>query len=162
MVPKPEFRPLLAPGLVQYAPADLRELTVTAFPESTTREALWQSLDKLISELRDFRLLPARLWIDGSYLTEKVDPDDIDLCIEIEADRINTAPPQSAAFLMRLANHELHPAPRKLHTFIIPSAPVGHPDRINYLALCKQWEHDFGIALVSGVKKGIALLEVQR
>lgn len=114
----------------------------------------------LKSELRSHGLLPARLWIDGSFLTEKIDPDDIDLCIEIEADRINTAPQRSQDFLFRLANHDLHTAPRKLHTFLIPSAPAGHPDRMNYLAIAKRWEHDFGTALVSREKKGIAVLEV--
>lgn len=162
MLPKPEFPPLLAPGLVVHTRAELRALTVEAFPASTTRDALWQSLDLLVAELRSHQLLPARLWLDGSFLTEKIDPDDIDLCIEIEADRMNAAPPPSAKFLHQLADHELRLAPRKLHTFLIPSAPAGHPDRINYLALCKRWERDFGIALVSRVKKGIALLEVLR
>lgn len=160
MLPKPECAPLLAPGLIIHTPSELQTIAVDAFPTSQTRAPLWQSLNILISELRAHNLLPAKLWIDGSFLTQKVDPDDIDLCIEIDVERMNLAPPPSALFLNQLANHELHAEPRKLHTFLIPSAQTGHPDRINYLALARRWEYDFGTALVSRTKKGIALLEV--
>lgn len=162
MLPKPEFPPLLAPGLIPHSRAELESLKVGMFPASTTRAALWDSLNLLITELRAYKLLPAKLWLDGSFLTHKIDPDDIDLCIEIEADMMNSCAPPSAVFLNRLAAHGLHDAPRKLHTFLIPSAPVGHPDRINYLALCKRWGNDFGKALVSREAKGIALLEIDR
>ena len=162
MLPKPEFPPLLAHGLAAHSLAELELLTVGNFPASTTRAALWESLILLITELRVYKLLPAKLWIDGSFLTSKIDPDDIDLCVEIEADRMNLCAPPSALFLTRLADHDLHAAPRKLHTFLIPSAGVGHPDRINYLALCKRWANDFGKALISREAKGIALLEIER
>ncbi len=162
MLPKPEFRPLLAPGLIPHSGDELRVLTVDGFPASSTRKALWDSLQLLVSELRGHNLLPAKLWLDGSFLTEKIDPDDLDLCVEIEVDRINSATPTAVDFLRRLSNHELHGDPRKLHTFLIPSAPVGHPDRMNYLATCSHWERDFGVALISKERKGIALMEVQK
>ena len=160
VAPKPEFPPLLPHGLVPHSLPELEQLTVACFPASQTRPALWQSY-LLITELRTYKLLPSKLWIDGSFLTHKVDPDDIDLCIEIDVDKINSCSEQSIAFLVQLTEHELHQPPRKLHTFIIPSANPGHPDRINYLALCKRWGNDFGKALVSREPKGIAILEIR-
>lgn len=162
MLPKPEFPPLLAPGLITHSADELQTLTVGGFPASSTRKALWESFHLLLAELRNHGLLPAKLWLDGSFLTAKIEPDDIDLCIEIDADRMNSASPEAVKFLTGLAEHALHDAPRKLHTFLIPSAPAGHPDRMNYLALCKSWERDLGTALISKEQKGIALMEVPK
>lgn len=141
---------------------ELREIAVLKFTESSTRQMLIGSLEMLIQELSNFGLLPAKFWIDGSFLTEKIDPDDIDLVIEIDSDRINSASQRAQEFLSKLGRQELHGSGRKLHTFLMFSAPPGHPDRQNYLSLKKQWREDFGRAFVSKEPKGIAILELKR
>lgn len=79
--------------------AALRTLLVDGFPLSTRRERLWKNLEWFVGELRRLRL-NCRLWLDGSYLTEKIDPDDIDLIVELDYDFTNSLSAEQHAFLL--------------------------------------------------------------
>jgi hypothetical protein len=160
VLPKPEFPPLLQPGVLRYSLSSLKLLTVEAFPDSARRAALWESLCDFVDELRLHDLVPASILIDGSFLTEKLNPDDIDLCVEIPVQLINGATGRTKSFLDRIKHKDLLGEPRNLDTFVNASADIGHPDRINYLAVRRHWEEDFGTALISGEEKGIVELEI--
>jgi len=64
-------------------PADLAEVRAAYvdspdFAASTTRQEIWTHFESATAELR--RIVPvAHVWIAGSFLTNKPDPDDIDL-----------------------------------------------------------------------------------
>jgi len=51
----------------------LRELCVTPFPLSNTRPAIMAGLEQLLQDLINYGI-SADVWIDGSFLTEKIDP----------------------------------------------------------------------------------------
>ena len=115
---------------------------------------LWDSLKLLTDELKALSL-KCKLWVDGSFLTEKIDPDDVDLVIEIDIDHLNAATPAAHAFINRLINLELHLEPRKLHTFLIYTAPIGHVEYANGVMLKARWQKDFGFSLKKKTPKGI-------
>lgn len=70
--------PLLPPGRHVMRMDDLHKLAVLNFPTSATRSVLFQELSRLHSDLEAANVV-CELWIDGSFLTEKIDPNDIDL-----------------------------------------------------------------------------------
>ena len=77
--------PLLAPGRHYMTLTELRRATVDAFPDSTRRPMLFAELARLHSDLIGAGAI-CELWIDGSYLTAKPEPDDIDLCFSAFSD----------------------------------------------------------------------------
>jgi hypothetical protein len=158
--PKPEFPPLLPAGLHPLSEADLETLTVTNFKASTRRPKLWRSLMRFCEELRDLGIAPCRLWLNGSFLTEKVEPDDIDLIVEVGDAIYSGLGIDALMFIDSLAAQPFKPEPRKLNTFFLLDCTAVHPEYTMYYLIRKAWERDFGHALLSKRPKGIAILEV--
>lgn len=140
--------------------SDLFDLTVARFKTSTRRPELWASLMQFCEELRDAGLIPCRLWIDGSFLTEKVDPDDIDLVVEASHSILDKLAMLGEPILQTINQQELHAEPRSLHTFLLATYPVMHREFRIGLEAWKYWVGAFGFALISRQPKGIAVLEV--
>lgn len=74
---KPDFPALLAPGLHTLTLPELRTLAVAPFPLDPRRQDLFNKLSTWVAAVRsaDARGI---LWLDGSSLTRKPGPDDID------------------------------------------------------------------------------------
>lgn len=79
-MPKEDFPALLEPGIHQIDLAQLFTLGVDAFPDSPQRQQLYANLSTWIGSLSASGL-SGRLWIDGSFLTRKPEPSDIDFVL---------------------------------------------------------------------------------
>lgn len=77
--------PLLSPGRHFFDLADVERLCVAPFTNSTTRRSLYQKLEELVQELLR-RKVVCDLMIDGSFLTRKLNPKDIDVAVHIQND----------------------------------------------------------------------------
>lgn len=157
--PKPEFPPLLPPGLHVIPEAALYTLTVESFATSTRRQPLWDSLMEFCEDLRNDGMIPSQLWLNGSFLTEKIEPDDIDLIVEADLAVIDNSLANNG-MAVDIANNIWHGGPRCLHTFLLPIYPVIHAHFGAYVAARARWQRDWGHALLSRQPKGIAVLEV--
>src|SRR5262245_52210545 len=80
---KQEFPPLLEKGLHPRKWAELCEICRDAFPLSTSRGRLTDGLRRMV-DLLDSAGFVGEMWVNGSYLTEKIDPEDIDFAIRLE------------------------------------------------------------------------------
>ena len=156
---KDEFPPLLEPGIHRFSVADLEAKVVPAFPKSTRRAALWKNLRELIKGVTSLGI-PCDIWIDGSFLTEKIDPDDIDLVVEASINVFEFGKKDQLAFLKQLGAGAFR-GTKNLHTFVFPNAPIGHRAYPMTLAVRQQWTKDFGTSFVKREPKGIALVEVR-
>lgn len=74
---KPDFLPLLQPGMHNLSIQDLHNLAVQPFVERPRRDDLFQKLTTWIAALQGLGI-GGTLWLDGSFLTDKPDPSDID------------------------------------------------------------------------------------
>jgi hypothetical protein len=81
---KPEFPPLLPAGLHQMSVADVQGMCVAAFPLSQTRQVIFTGLQTVITELTTSGV-QGEMWLDGSFLTEKIDPEDVDLVVRVQS-----------------------------------------------------------------------------
>lgn len=79
---KPDFPALFAPGIHQENLSSIESVAVLPFSADVRRSLLFNQFDAWIKELRAINL-SARIWIDGSFLTEKPSPDDIDCVLWI-------------------------------------------------------------------------------
>lgn len=80
MPTKSDFPPLLPEGLHTKVLDDLQSLCVDAFPLSSSRPRLMNGLRTLVRNL-DGIGVHADLWIDGSFVTAKLNPEDIDVVL---------------------------------------------------------------------------------
>ncbi|WP_219342155.1 DUF6932 family protein [Pseudomonas crudilactis] len=77
---KVDFPPLLGRGIHEISLSDLRSLVVDGFPDSRRRPALFECLLTYLELLRDLGLV-ADVWIDGSFMCNKHEPEDIDMVV---------------------------------------------------------------------------------
>lgn len=94
------------------------------------------------------------VWVDGSLLTEKIDPKDADLVLILSEDFQNTATEEQLAIWEWW--DELEP---KAHfhcdTFTVPRIRMGDPDYPFYLQQELRWKKFFGTSR-DGEFKGIS------
>lgn len=74
---------LLSAGLHRMSIEKLEELAVIPFPKSERRAFLLQGFQKLFVIVRSFSFLN-EIWVDGSYMTKKNNPSDIDILLLID------------------------------------------------------------------------------
>ena len=94
-------KPLLAPGLHDVKIDDIDNHFLSSFSGSNTRPKLIDGLKKYVEALEQVGA-KFEIWIDGSFATEKVDPNDIDMVIFGSAAELNKLPHLKQVALQRL------------------------------------------------------------
>ena len=78
--------------------AALRRVAVDRFPQSFTRDSIMKNLESIVTRINQ-SAIKAELWVDGSFLTEKLNPEDVDVLLPIDVQTYQSlAPPQRAFF----------------------------------------------------------------
>lgn len=90
--------PLFPPGLHAVNESDLSARLVDAFASSTTRRPLLIGLHSFLNALRRTEV-SFEVWLDGSFCTEKVDPNDIDLVVFADPTDLNRLDPARQTYL---------------------------------------------------------------
>ena len=86
MPPKQDFPPLLSDGLHQCTINDITLQCVDVFPLSTSRPQLLVGL-RAVVQILSTAGIRGELWIDGSFVTQKLNPGDIDVVLYISGDQ---------------------------------------------------------------------------
>jgi hypothetical protein len=108
---KPEFSPLLPAGFHAVDLAGLRRLCVERFPASFSRGGIMKNLEQVIARINGSGI-PSKLWIDGSFLTEKLNPDDVDIAMTIALQVYSSLSPSQRAFFDGFRSNSLYPSHR--------------------------------------------------
>jgi hypothetical protein len=150
---KEEFPPLLPPGFHPMDLATLRRLCVDRFPASFTRPGIMNNLGQIIARINSSGI-PSRLWIDGSFLTEKLNPDDVDISMNISAQVYFGMPANQRAFFDGFRNNSLYASHRvdNYGLIIDESRPEG-------IWLLAWWLRQFGFSRADEMK-GIAEIQI--
>ena len=78
-----DFPPLLGIGFHDMSMDDLERLCVRPFLNSTTRQQIMDGLKQTLGTLSTNRV-KGHAWIDGSFLTEKNNPEDSDVLVVVQ------------------------------------------------------------------------------
>lgn len=135
---KPEFPPLLSVGLHTMSVSDVRDMCVGAFPLSSTRDEIMGGLETLIGEL-DGVGVPTEVWIDGSFVTQKVDLEDVDVVLCMQGEAYNNGTQEQRDTVDVVANVNLKP-PLHCDSYVFFEYPESHP-----LYWQGQWERAYWI-----------------
>ena len=121
-----EYPPLLQPGLHEMSMTDLKALVVDAFPLLTKRQGHWDNFVKIVERLKKLKV-PCKIWVDGSFLTKKIEPSDIDFVVISLVQIINNPNNDQGLFFNYLANRAFKKI-EKMHSFVMFDAPAVHMD----------------------------------
>ncbi|QKN82097.1 DUF6932 family protein [Scandinavium goeteborgense] len=103
------FPPLLTPGFHDLDDKKVKELCVDAFPNSVRRGVLYCNYIQLIDDIRSInKQFPCfiEIWIDGSFTTEKPEPDDIDILLVIDYSILSAIPAMFHSQIEMLLNRQ--------------------------------------------------------
>jgi hypothetical protein len=147
----PDFRPLLPPGLHAMTLEEVYQLTVAhpRFGLSRSRAILMRGLWILVGCLSSVGIR-GKLWVDGSFVTEKIDPADIDIVVCIEAGFLDTASEGQLGVLDWLGDPPRRgkPAPPEAtfgcHTFVVFETNPDHPNHEELSQEMSGWQKFFG------------------
>jgi len=87
------YPPLLDPGFHDGDLDRLKELCVDPFDQHTERDRIHGRFSEFCNRLQEFEV-SFEVWVDGSYLTEKPKPNDVDVVVFAEKkvlDRLSAA-----------------------------------------------------------------------
>lgn len=101
------FPPLLTPGFHAFDDGQIKSLCVDGFPNSVRRGVLYCNYIQLMEDIRSinrqFKCF-VEVWVDGSFTTEKPEPDDIDMLLVIDYEQLNLVPPMFQPQVEKLLN----------------------------------------------------------
>ncbi|HZQ43846.1 MAG TPA: hypothetical protein VFA99_11375 [Acidobacteriaceae bacterium] len=80
-----DLPPLLSPGIHEISMQWLQENGVDAFSLSKTRPHILEGLARIVRQLEELRI-ECSLIVDGSFLTQEIDPLDIDFAVCVTPD----------------------------------------------------------------------------
>lgn len=121
-------------GLISLSMEECENIFVVNFPTSNTRIDNWDGLQRFNTDLKTILKCPLKQWIDGSFVTNKLNPNDIDLVSFIN--ELDFVPSLSLFDMNRSDGY-----PKKQYNidgYVIIDLPESHPyyakmeEQINY------------------------------
>jgi hypothetical protein len=154
---KPDFPPLLAPGRHRLTLVELKELVQERFTGNLRRRNLFFKVEEFIQALLT-KKITCEVWINGSLLTEKPEPSDIDATIIIDCDVEQGLSSEERAFLFSIEDSF---ALREIDLFVLVRYPKGHEyygDEANDPA--SGWHEQYGIEHSETWLKGFVVMRL--
>jgi hypothetical protein len=153
-----EFPPLLSAGLHQFTLDQLRQMCVANFPLSGTRSLIMDGLKKILDRVLAANISSGAVWVNGSFLTGKIDPNDVDFVVCVDADIYDNGTVEQKAILDSIANDDLKSSDR-CDCYVSLAWPSGHALHGVGQRNRDYWKRQFGNSR-SGEAKGIAALNL--
>jgi hypothetical protein len=114
-------------------------------------------LEALVQQLVAVGIV-AELWVDGSFLTEKIDPEDVDASLRIMSEMWDNASTEQRRTLEWLAGADLKAA-YACDLYLWIDYPLGHPDYWVGQYMQAYWMRQWGFSRGQEFK-GIAVLRL--
>jgi hypothetical protein len=155
-----DLPPLLPPGVHSLSLERLRSIGVAAFPLSTSRPDIYAGFLKVHSELEKLGI-PGTLIVDGSFLTEEIDPSDIDFAVCVSPQFYETCTAEQLAFLDWIRDSFDVKSTHRCDCYLCVEFPEGHPDWFNGIQNRKFWVDLFSLSVVHKRIRGVGAIELE-
>lgn len=159
---KQEYPPLLEQGLHEKSLDEIERICVTDFPSSNSRRQIMAGFRAIYERLVQLDV-SGEIWIDGSFLTSKDEPEDVDFVVIVPSAEFFDSEGEKRAYLDWLNDSADEPKHSLFcHTQVIPEVEPEHP----YYRMIEQSKQHFldifGHGPVSREPKGIVLVRLPR
>jgi uncharacterized protein DUF6932 len=148
----------LPPGRHKATKDEIETVLVEGFQESTTRRPLLDQALELLDAVQ--KIVPvSAFWIDGSFVTTKEDPGDIDLVSHLDGEALDALKPIDQMLLGGLVSGHWSRDRSGCDSFFVSVYPAGHSANAEYEKTAAWWDSFFGQDR-SGNAKGYVELEI--
>lgn len=130
----------------------LRRLAMVRFPDSFTRPPIMTHLEQIVGRINNSGI-HAEIWVDGSFLTEKLNPEDVDVLLAVDARTYAAMSPAQRAFFRGFQAVSLFPS-----HYCDNYAAVIDPARADGEWLHAYWLRQFGFSRADAMK-GIVTIQ---
>jgi hypothetical protein len=148
----------LEAGLHPFDTVELEAHFVTGFPHSSTRARILSGYKQYSVDIAGI-VGPCDQYIDGSFVTSKNDPGDVDLVILVDAAVVDALPHDQKLKLKALVSGPATKAKYMCDAYFCPVYPDGHPLSSHSRQQRKYWLGEFGYDR-NDVPKGIVHIKV--
>ncbi|MBJ6124778.1 DUF6932 family protein [Microvirga splendida] len=149
--------PLLAPGRHYLTLEQLYGLCVARFPGNRDREHKFHKVEEMVQQFL-IAEIPCEMWIDGSFLTEKPDPGDVDIVVKIGFD-VSEALTSEQRQLVDAANDIVYI--EGIDSFVFVAYPRDHEFFGSEIDDRETWAEQFGLEHSEVWLKGLAVLRLR-
>lgn len=149
----------MVPGLHEITLDGLRQMCHLDFPLSKTRESILNGLVDFLVKLRAAAITSGEVWIDGSFLTRKIDPQDVDFVVCVDADVYDNGTVEQKAFMDSIANDDWK-SPNFCDCYLSLAWPAGHALHNEGELNREYWKKQFGTSR-NGDPKGMAVIRLE-
>jgi hypothetical protein len=133
----------LQPGRHVATLEEIETTLVGAFPGSTTRSRLFDRYELIRRAI--LRLVPIReQWLNGSFVSDKLDPGDIDVVTVLDSDHTDQLDDAEELLLSPLLAQDFTRDIHGCHSFAVAYYPDGHAARAEYEAQAAYWDRQWG------------------
>jgi hypothetical protein len=152
---KYDFKPLLAPGRHFMTLCDIERLCVTSFiaEARSCREKLYYALEEFV-QMFIREKIPCEILVDGSFMTEKPLPDDVDVAALIDAKFADNMSSSQKDLAFTANEPDFIDG---VDSFVDVTYPCDHE---YYRTETKTWAEQFGIEHGETWLKGVAVLRI--
>jgi len=137
-----EFEPLLQPGIHDITINDLSNHFVTPFNNTEKRLQLIERFNYLIEKVEQIGV-SFEIWIDGSFVTKKEEPNDIDIAFFYDPVQVNALSDDKKNLINEIANNSLSKYRYDCDVYFLPN------DRVDLRSYWRGW---FGYTREENVK----------
>lgn len=151
-----DHAPLLAPGRHYMDLMGVKRMCLDPFPGSPTRRSLYYAFEELLQRFL-VEKIPCEFWVDGSFLTQKIDPQDVDVAIKIDHD-VTSSLTASQRLLVDDANEAEFI--KGIDSYVFVALPRHHEHFGTALDERETWAEQFGLEHSERWCKGLAVLRL--
>ena len=123
--------------------AEIENALVDGFPNSQTRGILFARWCALREALRRLVSVEAE-WLNGSYVTDKQDPNDIDVVNFIEHRELEKLDAAGKTLLKGLVHNKISQALHGCDSYLVAVVPEDHPQYHAYQEITAYWDKWLG------------------
>lgn len=151
-----EYPPLLESGRHELELHELKKICVDDFPLSNSRLVIMEGLEKVIDKLRT-NDIQGEVWINGSFVTKKINPNDVDLVLRVSAQFLDNANPEQRNIVDWLSSN----LKTAFHcdSYVFSEWPVNHKNYLIGKRMNDYWTKLFGFSR-GGNPKGIVVISL--
>jgi hypothetical protein len=151
--------PLLEPGEHILTIEELRVLCVARFPLSTTRWAIMDGFRKIVALLAAQRI-DCEILVDGSYITEEIQPDDLDFAVVVSRQFYDASTPSQRKLLDWIGDDFTISATHLCDCQLCVNYQRSDPEWFEGLCDREWWLNFFSKSVAYKRDRGIAVLQI--
>src|SRR5258708_32163807 len=152
--------PLLPAGQHVITLEQLWDTCVRKFPLLTTRREIIKGFERIFHDLSRLNII-GDLVIDGSFLTEEIEPDDIDFTLVVTPEFYETCSAEQRKILDWIGDDFSIKITHLSDCYLCVEYPEGHPEYLDGLQNRAHWVNLYAKSVVYKRIRGVAIIQLE-